>query len=90
MLGSHGPAYFLRYPEGLEKFGPSCRTAEFTECILEEIVNAYDNTIAYTDNFLAETIGVLDGQSRADTALIYVSDHGESLGDGGLYLHGAP
>ena len=89
-MGSHGPAYFLRYPEGFKKFGPSCRRAEFTECILEEIVNAYDNTIAYTDNFLAETIGVLDGQSRADTALIYVSDHGESLGDGGLYLHGAP
>jgi lipid A ethanolaminephosphotransferase len=89
-IGSHGPAYYLRYPEKFEKFTPSCRTAEFMNCTEQEIVNSYDNTIAYTDEFLAEAIDVLTRQTRADTALIYVSDHGESLGESGLYLHGVP
>lgn len=89
-IGSHGPAYYLRYPAAFERFTPSCRTAEFMNCTPEEIVNSYDNTIAYTDEFLAEAIGVLNRQSRADTVLMYVSDHGESLGEGGLFLHGAP
>jgi lipid A ethanolaminephosphotransferase len=89
-IGSHGPAYYMRYPEAFEMFSPSCKASEFVDCTPAEIINAYDNTIAYTDEFLAEAIGVLDAQNRADTALIYVSDHGESLGEGGLYLHGAP
>ena len=89
-IGSHGPTYYLRYPEEFEKFKPACRTAEFKLCTPAEITNAYDNTIAYTDEILAQTIEFLEGQDQLSTALLYVSDHGESLGEGGLYLHGSP
>ncbi|WP_374646535.1 phosphoethanolamine transferase [Tabrizicola sp.] len=89
-IGSHGPSYWLRYPADREVFAPACQTPELTECSAEEIVNAYDNTIAYTDHFLAQVIDLLDGQGRVIPAMYYVSDHGESLGEGGLYLHGAP
>jgi lipid A ethanolaminephosphotransferase len=89
-IGSHGPTYYLRYPEEFERFTPACRTAEFKKCTPQEITNAYDNTIAYTDQVLAETIEFLEGQAGLTTALLYVSDHGESLGEAGLYLHGSP
>ena len=89
-IGSHGPTYYLRYPDEFEKFKPACRTAEFKNCTPEEITNAYDNTIAYTDAILAQTIAFLEGQDQLSTALLYISDHGESLGEGGLYLHGSP
>ena len=89
-IGSHGPTYYLRYPEKFEKFKPACRTAEFKNCTPEEVANAYDNTIAYTDQILADTIAFLDAQVQLSTALLYISDHGESLGEGGLYLHGSP
>ena len=79
-----------RYPEAFERFKPSCRTAEFKNCTTQEITNAYDNTIAYTDEMLAQTIEMLQANDRLTTALLYVSDHGESLGEGGLYLHGSP
>ncbi|SFD98517.1 lipid A ethanolaminephosphotransferase [Sulfitobacter brevis] len=89
-IGSHGPTYYLRYPETAERFQPACRTAEFKFCTPDEIANAYDNTIAYTDEILAQTIEFLAGQDQLSTALLYVSDHGESLGESGLYLHGSP
>jgi lipid A ethanolaminephosphotransferase len=89
-IGSHGPTYYLRYPEEFERFKPACRTAEFKNCSAEEITNSYDNTIAYTDEVLAQTIEFLQAQDQLTTALLYVSDHGESLGEGGLYLHGSP
>jgi lipid A ethanolaminephosphotransferase len=89
-IGSHGPSYWLRYPPEREMFTPACKTAELTECSTEEIVNAYDNTIAYTDYFLAQVIDQLDAQDSVIPALYYVSDHGESLGEGGIYLHGTP
>lgn len=89
-IGSHGPSYWLRYPAERELFFPACRTPELTECSTEEIVNAYDNTIAFTDWFLAQVIDLLDAQDRVTPAMFYVSDHGESLGEGGLYLHGTP
>ena len=89
-IGSHGPTYYLRYPEEFERFTPACRTAEFKNCTPEEITNAYDNTIAYTDEILAQTIEFLRAEDQLTTALLYVSDHGESLGEAGLYLHGAP
>lgn len=89
-IGSHGPSYWLRYPADRELFAPACKTEELTECSAEEIVNAYDNTIAYTDWFLAQVIDVLDTSDRVIPAMYYVSDHGESLGEGGLYLHGTP
>lgn len=89
-IGSHGPTYYLRYPEEFEKFKPACRTAEFKNCTPEEITNAYDNTIAYTDHILSQTIDFLSRQDGLVTSLLYVSDHGESLGESGFYLHGLP
>ncbi len=89
-IGSHGPSYWLRYPADREIFSPACKTEELTNCSSEEIVNAYDNTIAYTDAFLAQVIDLLQASDRVSTAMYYVSDHGESLGEGGLYLHGTP
>lgn len=90
-IGSHGPAYYERYPEEFRRFKPECRSAEFSDCTKEEIVNAYDNTIAYTDHILASVIDRLEKQQdRLDVSMLYTSDHGESLGELGLYLHGAP
>lgn len=87
--GSHGPAYYRRYPEEFRVFTPDCRSDDFGDCTREEIVNSYDNTIHYTDWFLAQVIDRLKGhQAQLDTAMLYVSDHGESLGEYGLYLHG--
>jgi lipid A ethanolaminephosphotransferase len=92
MMGSHGPAYYKRYPTRFERFKPACKEAQFSRCSLEEIVNAYDNTIAYTDYVLGELIALLQEEDRQglSTALIYLSDHGESLGESNLYLHGMP
>lgn len=90
-LGNHGPAYYLRYPEEFRKFVPDCRSVEFDTCTPETITNAYDNALLYTDHILSEVIDTLGAQDkRLDTAMIYMSDHGESLGENGLYLHGAP
>lgn len=89
-IGSHGPSYWLRYPADRAPFAPACKTPQLGDCTPEEIVNAYDNTIAYTDHVLARLIDSLQAQDRVIPALFYVSDHGESLGEGGLYLHGAP
>ena len=89
--GSHGPAYYLRYPKQLEQFTPVCKTNKLQECSREAITNAYDNTILYTDHLLAQLIARLQQQqSRYNTAMWYLSDHGESLGENNLYLHGAP
>jgi lipid A ethanolaminephosphotransferase len=91
MMGSHGPAYFRRYPPAFEIFAPVCDKTELDRCSPQSIVNAYDNTLLYTDHVLSRTIDVLrKSASRFDTALLYVSDHGESLGENGLYLHGIP
>lgn len=90
-MGNHGPEYSRRYPKEFERFTPVCRSRELRDCSKQEIDNAYDNAILYTDHFLAEVIGLLkryDGEY--ETAMLYVSDHGESLGENGLYLHSAP
>jgi lipid A ethanolaminephosphotransferase len=90
-MGSHGPAYFRRSPAELKRFLPECTSAALNDCSRESLVNAYDNSIVYTDHFLGQAIGWLKKQSaHADTAMIYVSDHGESLGENNLYLHGMP
>lgn len=89
--GSHGPAYHRRYPEEFARFQPVCESDDFDDCSQEEIRNAYDNSILYTDWVLAEMIDRLERASdRYDTAFLYVSDHGESLGEHGFYLHGLP
>jgi len=90
-MGNHGPAYYKRYPKAFERFSPVCRTNQLESCTKEEISNAYDNAIVYTDYFLSKAIAFLKSVSdNADTALLYISDHGESLGENGLYLHGMP
>ncbi len=88
-MGSHGPAYYKRSPQALKQFLPECTSHALQECPAEHIQNAYDNSLRYTDHFLADTVQWLQAQKRP-TALIYVSDHGESLGEKGLYLHGMP
>lgn len=90
-MGSHGPAYYKRYPKEFEKFTPVCQTNQLESCTKEEISNAYDNTILYTDYFLSKAINFLKKYENShETALMYVSDHGESLGENGIYLHGMP
>lgn len=90
-MGNHGPAYYKRYPQAFEKFKPACRESDLSLCSRDEIVNAYDNAILYTDHFLAKAIELLQkNDSKFETGLFYVSDHGESLGENGLYLHGLP
>lgn len=90
-IGSHGPAYYRRYPDSLATFKPDCRTTDLPKCSLEEVANAYDNSILATDDFLASVIELLrKHEDRVTGAMLYVSDHGESLGENGLFLHGAP
>lgn len=91
MLGSHGPAYSRRYPAEFTKFTPVCDKISPKECSDTEVINAYDNTIAYTDRFLNRLIEALQARQRdANVFLFYASDHGESLGENGVYLHGLP
>lgn len=90
-MGSHGPEYFKRYPKEFEKFTPVCESNALDNCTKESIINGYDNTLLYTDHVLASLIDILRGnQDNVDTAMIYLSDHGESLGEYNLFLHGTP
>jgi lipid A ethanolaminephosphotransferase len=90
-MGNHGPAYYKRYPAEFERFTPACHSSEISECTDEEVGNAYDNAILYTDYFLSQVIALLKTNTPGyETAMLYVSDHGESLGEKGLYLHGMP
>jgi len=90
-MGNHGPAYYKRYPANFEKFTPVCKTNQLEKCSNEEIGNVYDNAILYTDYFLAKVISLLKANSKDyETAMLYISDHGESLGENGVYLHGFP
>lgn len=90
-MGSHGPAYYKRYPKEYEKFTPVCHSNDLSACSQQSIVNGYDNTLLYTDHVLASLIDLLrKNQSQLDTAMIYMADHGESLGEYNLFLHGTP
>jgi lipid A ethanolaminephosphotransferase len=90
-MGNHGPEYYRRYPKEFEKFKPMCMTGELRDCSQEEIDNSYDNAILYTDYFLSQVIEFLKKyDDHYATAMLYVSDHGESLGEHGFYLHAAP
>lgn len=90
-MGNHGPAYYKRYPQSFERFTPTCKTNQLEECSNEEIGNTYDNAILYTDYFLDKVINLLKKNSdRFETAMLYMSDHGESLGEYGVYLHSLP
>jgi lipid A ethanolaminephosphotransferase len=90
-MGSHGPAYYKRSPPERKPFLPECTTNVLQKCEREALINAYDNSIAYTDHVLAKAIDWLGAQAGAyDPAMLYLSDHGESLGENNLYLHGLP
>lgn len=89
--GSHGPDYHTNVPQGAKRFFPECALSNPRNCDRSSINNSYDNTILYTDYFLSRVIDELEAHSAEfDTAMLYVSDHGESLGENGLYLHGLP
>ena len=93
MIGSHGPTYYKRYPKERSVFTPDCQRSDIQNCSHEQLVNTYDNTIAYTDFVLSKIInelGQLAEKDNIETSMIYVSDHGESLGESGAYLHGLP
>lgn len=90
MMGSHGPTYFKRYPDKFKRFLPACDTADLQNCTREQIVNSYDNTILYTDYVVSEVIDTLKRHPEIESAMLYISDHGESLGENNLYLHGFP
>ncbi|UHQ20197.1 phosphoethanolamine--lipid A transferase EptA [Lysobacter sp. KIS68-7] len=88
--GSHGPRYDRDVPEAFARFQPVCASVDVSTCTHASLVNAYDNTIVYTDHFLADTIKLLEAVPDSASTMIYISDHGESLGERGFYLHGAP
>jgi lipid A ethanolaminephosphotransferase len=89
-MGSHGPAYFKRYPPGAEHFRPNCNREDINHCTQQQIINSYDNSLRYTDTVLNQLITLLQRQQGYQSALMFVSDHGESLGEMGVYLHGLP
>jgi lipid A ethanolaminephosphotransferase len=87
---SHGPSYNKRYPAEFEVFKPVCTSVELANCTHDELINAYDNTIVYTDYLLHSIIETLKGMEDYESSMIFVSDHGESLGEKNLYMHGVP
>eukprot|EP01030_Chromulinospumella_sphaerica_P006044 gene6044-5914_t len=90
-MGSHGPEYYKRYPKEFEHFTPVCQSNALNNCSRESIINGYDNTLVYTDHVLSTLIDLLrSNQDKVDTAMLYLSDHGESLGEYNLFLHGTP
>ncbi len=89
-IGNHGPSYYERYPREFARFLPDCRRPDVANCGRAAVVNAYDNAIAYTDLIMARIIDYLDALEEVDAAVLFASDHGESLGENGLYLHALP
>ena len=90
-MGNHGPAYYQRYPKAFEEYKPVCMTNELSKCNDQSVINGYDNAIRYTDYFLNETIKKLKPyEADYDVVMVYMSDHGESLGENNIYLHGMP
>ena len=93
LMGSHGPTYYRRYPSEHRTFLPDCQRSDIQNCTSEELVNTYDNTILYTDFVLAliiKKLQMLSDNNNVNTSMLYISDHGESLGERGIYLHGLP
>jgi len=93
MIGSHGPTYYKRYPNNKQSFTPDCPRSDIQNCSAEQLVNTYDNSIAYTDYVLSKIISQLSeltSKQNIETSMLYISDHGESLGEKGIYLHGLP
>ena len=87
---SHGPSYFSNTPDEFKKFMPECTVVEMSEADSEELINAYDNTILYTDYLIHNIIEMLRQMPERRSCVLFISDHGESLGEGNLYMHGIP
>jgi lipid A ethanolaminephosphotransferase len=87
---SHGPTYSKKYPPQFEVFKPVCNSVELGKCSQTELINAYDNTIVYTDYILSNVIENLKQLKQYNSTMIFISDHGESLGEKNLYMHGLP
>jgi lipid A ethanolaminephosphotransferase len=93
VMGSHGPTYYRRYPKEHRKFTPDCPRSDIQNCTNETLMNTYDNTILYTDFILSKVVESLENLSKSknvNASMFYISDHGESLGENGIYLHGLP
>lgn len=87
---SHGPTYYSKYPSEFERFTPVCTTVEMAKAVPEELINAYDNTILYTDFLVNEVIESMKCLTDYRSCVMFISDHGESLGENNLYMHGVP
>lgn len=87
---SHGPTYNKKYPAEFERFTPVCTTVEMSKANPQELMNAYDNSVLYTDYLIHSAIEILKEIPDRRACMLYVSDHGESLGEGNLYMHGVP
>lgn len=87
---SHGPTYYSKYPSEFEHFTPVCTTVEMAKAVPEELINAYDNTILYTDYLVNEVIESMKSLTDYRSCVMFISDHGESLGENNLYMHGVP
>src|SRR5690606_14728839 len=90
-LGNHGPSDFRRYPRPVARYQPECLQADLRRCSIAQIRNSHDNAILYADHVLGSAnTNRQDQAGKIDSAIVYVSDHGESLGEHGLFLHGVP
>lgn len=87
---SHGPKYADKYPKAFEVYKPVARNVEEGEKNIGMLVNAYDNSIYYTDFLLDSLITILQGMTDWKSAMIFISDHGESLGENKMFMHGLP
>ena len=87
---SHGPQYASKYPKEFEVYKPVAKNVEEGEKNVGMLVNAYDNTIRYTDFLLDGLINTLRSMTDRKTAMIFISDHGESLGENKMFMHGLP
>jgi len=87
---SHGPNYASKYPKAFEVYKPVAKNVEEGEKNVDMLVNAYDNTIRYTDFLLDSLINTLRTMTEWRSAMIFISDHGESLGENKMFMHGLP
>ena len=87
---NHGPAYNTNYPPEFEVFTPVCNTVEMAKTSSEELNNAYDNSLVYTDYLMHSVIEMVKNLPDRRGCVLFVSDHGESLGENNLYMHGVP
>lgn len=82
-IGSHW-YYNSHFSDKYKIFKPITSSKILSQCSPTEIINSYDNSVLYTDFFLDELIKLLE---RKKAILVYLSDHGETLGENGEWLH---